>query len=196
MYSDFIYVAKDVKIQKILTDMHVEEWLKDDVFHFRWWLLIVLIISFVLIWWIMTDKSRLLEICLFAALAAIIVMGINEYGDELTLWDYETDIIAIFPPMSSINLISLPLIFSLVYQHFNKWKSYILASVITSAVICFIFEPILSMLEFYQLLHWKYYFSFLLYVLMAIATRFLVIKIYSVTEKNTKIILNDFKMER
>jgi len=184
MFSKIVDIPKDVNVQKQLTDMHIKEWLRDDVFHVRWWVLIALIVILLIVWWIMLDKSRMLEICLFATLSAIIIMGVNEYGEELTLWDYQTDIIPIFPPLSSINLIALPLIFSQVYQHFNQRKSFIWATIITSAAICLIFEPILSWGGFYHLLHWKYYFSFPIYVVMAISVRAIVFKIYNIKENN------------
>lgn len=183
MFSTVIDIPPDVGIQKQLTNMHVKEWLREDVFQFRWWLLIGLIVIFVVVWWIMIDKSRLLEICLFAALATIVVMGINEYGEELILWDYPTDVIAIFPPLSSINLIMIPLIYSLIYQYFKEKKSFIYASVATSAVICFVLEPIFSWVGLYQQLKWQYYYSFILYILVAICIKPVVIKIYSVKEK-------------
>jgi hypothetical protein len=183
MFSVLSDIPKDVKIQRQLTTIHVNEWWQDDIFHFRWWFLLALIIVLLLVWWMMLDKSRLHEICLYAVLAAIIFMGLNEYGEELTLWDYPTDIIAIFPPLSSINVISLPLIYSIVYQHFKINKKFILATVITSAIICFIFEPILSWGGFYQLLKWQYYFSFLIYVVISISIRAITIKINAITEK-------------
>ena len=178
-------VSKDVEIQKQLTAVHVDEWLREDVFRFKWWILLGLILVFIIVWWIMLDKSRLLEICLYAALAIIVLMAINEYGEELTLWDYPVDIIAIFPPLSSINLISLPLIYSLVYQYFKTWKRFIWAAVITSAVICFIFEPILSWGGFFELLHWRYFLNFPLYAVTFICIRAVVILIYSIKENNT-----------
>lgn len=176
-------VPPDVEIQRQLTSIHIDQWLREDVFHFRWWLLLILLVVSAYVWWKMIDKSRLPEIILYAALATIVVMAIVEYGEELTLWDYPTDIIPIFPPLTSINLISLPLIYSLIYQHFKTMKSFIMATVILTAVICFIIEPILVWGGFYQLLRWNYYFSYPIYASMAILIRTVVIKIYSITEK-------------
>jgi hypothetical protein len=184
MFSKITDIPKDVNIQKQLTDMHVQQWLKNDVLHFRWWTLIALIIVILVVWWIMLDKSRMLEICLFVTLSTIIILGINEYGEELTLWDYQTDIIPIFPPLSSINLFALPLIYSLVYQHFNQKKRFIWATIIISAAICLIVEPVLSWGGFYHLLHWRYYFSIPIYAVMAISVRAIVLKIYQIKEKN------------
>lgn len=117
-------IPADVEIQRQLTSLRIDEWLRQDVFHFRWWFLLVLFIVSVLVWWKMVDKTRLHEISLYAALTTIITIGINEYGEELTLWDYPTDIIPIFQPLSSLNLASLPMIYSLVYQYFGTWKSF------------------------------------------------------------------------
>jgi hypothetical protein len=176
-------IPKDVEIQRHLTSIHVEEWMRDDVFHLKWWLLIGLILIFLFVWWKVVDKSKLRDTCVFLALVIIIAMGIHEYGEELTLWDYPTDIIPIFPPLSSINLISLPFIYSIVYQHYNTRKSFIWATLIITGIICFILEPILVWLGFYHLLKWRYYYSFPIYVVMAICIREVVNKINYINEK-------------
>lgn len=184
MFIGVLAIPKSVDIQKQLTDSHVKEWLQNDVFHFKWWLLIVIIMLLFVVWWIMLDKSRVREICLFAVLSIILYMGINEYGEELTLWDYPIDIIPIFPPLSSVNLISVPLVYSLVYQHFSKRKNFIFAAIIASAVICFLYEPLLSWGGYYRLIHWQYFFSFPIYVVVAISIRAIIIKINIITNKN------------
>ncbi len=73
-------VPEDVNIQKQLTDMHIKEWLQDDVFHFRWWLLIILIIALVLAWYILLDKARIREICLYVFLAVVCLWGYTNTG--------------------------------------------------------------------------------------------------------------------
>ena len=176
-------IPKSVAIQKHLTSIHIDNWLKQDVFLLRWWLLLGLIFVALLLWWKLLHKSKLNEIFLFTVLATILALGLVEYGEELTLWDYPTDIIPIFPPLTSINLISLPLIYSLIYQYFRTKKSFLWATLIITAVICFILEPILVWGDFYQLLHWHYFFSFPIYVLIALFTRTFVIKICKITEK-------------
>lgn len=164
-------IPKDVEIQKQLTSVHIDEWLKEDVFQLRWWLLIGLYLALVVIWWKMADKSRLRVICVYLALGFILAMGVHEYGEELTLWDYPTDVIPIFPPLSSINLIALPMIYSIVYQRYRTRKGFIVATLVITAVICLIVEPLLSWIGFFQLLKWRYIFSFPLYVVMAILIR-------------------------
>lgn len=183
MFFQVSQIPKSVEIQRYLTSIHIDNWLKQDVFHFRWWCLIGLVFVILLVWWNLLDKSRLPEIVLYAILSTIITLGIVEYGEELTLWNYPTDIIPIFPPLTSINLISLPLIYSLTYQYFITKKSFIWATVIITSVICFIIEPILVWGGFYQLIYWKYYFSVPIYISLAILIRVLVIRINNINEK-------------
>ena len=178
MFNRVSEIPKDVNIQRQLTEMHIKEWQQNDVFQAKWYLLILAVIVVWVIWWIFLDKSRFSEISLFVVFSIILFLGVHEYGEELTLWDYPTDIIPVFPPMSSINLVCLPVIYSLVYQHFSQRKSFILADIITSAAICFIFEPLLSWAQFYALLHWNYLFNFIIYAAITIFIRTVLTKIY------------------
>lgn len=179
-------IPADVGIQQKLTSMHVEEWLNEDVFRIRWWFLLVMLAVFACAWWKLADKSLLPEVVLYATLTTIFVMAIVEYGEELTLWDYPVDILPIFPPLSSVNLLSLPLIYSLAYQYFKTWKSFLTAALIATAIICFVIEPLLAWGEFYQLLKWKYYYSYPLYLATAISVRALISKINTITARNQK----------
>ena len=83
-------VSADVDIQKLLTSVRVEEWLREDLFRFKWWFLLGLSTFLVVVWWKLIDKKRLPEIMLYAVLTTTLTMGIVEYGEELTLWDYPT----------------------------------------------------------------------------------------------------------
>jgi hypothetical protein len=177
-------IPPDVEIQRQLTAIHINEWLRDDVFKFRWWLLLVLLAVFFASWWRIADKKRLPEIVLYVALATIVIMAKNEYGEELVLWDYPTDIIPIFPPLTSLNLISLPLIYSLVYQHFRTSKSFIGATFLITAVLCFGLEPLMAWGRLYELVNWRYYLNYPLYVAMAIGIRAAVLKICTITAKS------------
>ncbi|MDF2985046.1 MAG: hypothetical protein K0R50_556 [Eubacterium sp.] len=170
-------IPKDVGIQKQLTEIHMDNWLQDVVFQPKWWLLIFLIIILLFIWWKAADKASLQDVCLYACLITIVALGINEYGQELTFWDYPIDIIPVFPPLSSINLICLILIYSIVYQHFKENRRFILAAAVTSAIICFILEPFLAWGGYYHLLKWKYVYGFPLYTLASICVWYITNKI-------------------
>jgi hypothetical protein len=175
-----------VELQKLLTCLRIDEWLQEDVFHFRWFFLIGVFTFSLFTWCKLVDKSRLPEIILHAGLTIIITLVLDEMGEELTLWDYPADIIAIFPPLSAVDLASLPMIYSLIYQYCKTWKSFLWATLVMSAVFCFVFEPLLAWSNFYDLLNWKYYYGFPIYIIMAVFLRWLVIKIYAIAEKSQK----------
>ena len=177
-------VPQSVDFQRWLTSDHIDQWLAEDFLRFRWWALIFILAACAFAWWKLLDKSRLKETVLFTAVGFIVVLGINEYGQELILWDYPTDVIPIFPPLSSVNLIMLPFLYSLVFQRFSSFRPYLWATLAVTAIFCFVVEPLLTLGGFFQLLNWRYWMSFPLYVIMALLVRLLSVKALRITAKN------------
>jgi len=174
---------QSVDIQIRLTHDHIDQWLAEDFLRFGWWALIVLYIVCAVVWWKLLDKRQLKETILFTALAYIAVLTINEYGQELILWDYPTDLIPIFPPLSSANLLLLPLIYSLAYQHFPSPRMYSSAVLVITAAFCFLVEPLLAWGGFFKLLNWHYWMSFPLYIVMALLVRLLASVLLNITSR-------------
>lgn len=173
----------DVQLQWQLTSVRIEEWLSHDVFHFKWWFLLAFFVASIIVWWIVVDKARLLEICLFGALVVIFVLALDEIGEELCMWVYPVDLIPIFPPLTSVDLATLPIIYALIYQRFGTWKSYLAASTVMAAVFCFVLEPLIEWSGFYQTLTWKYYYGFPIYIVIGLGIRLAVQKTFSYPEK-------------
>lgn len=182
MFSD-AETSAAVELQKLLTHLRMHEWLQEDLLHFRWFFLIGVFVFSAFVWCKLVDKSRLPEITLHAGLTAIITLILDEMGEEMTLWEYPADIFPIFPPLSAVDLASLPMIYSLIYQYFATWKSFFRATLMMATIFCFILEPLLVWGGFYELLRWRYYYGFPIYITMAIFIRWLVIKIYALAEK-------------
>jgi hypothetical protein len=135
------------------------------------------------LWWKIVDKSRLYEIILYSALITISVLVLDELGEELTLWDYPYDLLPLFPPLFSVDLASLPIVYSLVYQYFRTWRSFIIATIAMAGIFCFLLEPLLVLAGVYQMLKWKSYYGFPIYIFLAIGTKALVNMIYSIHTK-------------
>jgi hypothetical protein len=163
--------------------MRIDEWLQEDVFHFRWWFLLGVFAFSIYLWWKLVDKARLPEIALFTGLATIATLVLDECGEELCLWDYPTDILPLFPPLTAVDLASLPMAYSLVYQYFRTWKSFSWATAIMAAIFCFVFEPILAWGDIYQLLKWKYYYGFPIYIAVALLIRWILVTVYTIAKK-------------
>lgn len=184
MQQMVLYALSDVEVQKQLTAARFSEWMQNEVFHWRWWFLFVFFSLSIYIWCKVVDKGRLYEIVLYAAVIIVITLVLDELGEELTLWDYPYDLFPLFPPMFSVDLASLPIIYSLIYQRFRTWKSFIIASLVMAVIFCFIMEPLLVLLGVYQMLKWKSYYGFPIYFLMGIGTKALVNLIYSIPVKS------------
>lgn len=176
-------IPKSVIDQSKLSAEHIDDWLKTDVFHARWWILVGIVLISFITWLILLDKSRLKETILFAAITTIIILALNEDGEELILWDYPTDIIPIFPPLTSVNLLMLPLAYSLAYQYFKTRWRFTWAVLIITAVLCFAIEPLLSLGDLFKLLNWQYWWGYPFYAASALAVR-AVIKAAVKTEQN------------
>lgn len=176
-------VPQSVDLQWQLTLDRIDRWLAEDFLRLRWWVLIVFYIACAMLWWKLLDKRRLKEIVLFTALAYIIALTINEYGQELILWDYPVDVIPFFPPLSSVNLLLLPPLYSLVYQRFSSLKTYFPAMLVATGLFCFAVEPLLSWGGFFELLNWKYWLSFPVYTAMALLMRGLALAAFKITAK-------------
>lgn len=182
--------AKDaisiVEVQWHLTSIRFGEWVQNDVFHFRWWFMLLLFLASAYVWWKTVDKSRLNEIILYTALIIIITLVLDELGEELALWDYPTDLFPLFPPLTAINLASLPMVYSLIYQHFKPWKKFIIATVVMAVIFCFVLEPLFVLGGLYQPLAWRYYYGLPIYTAMAICTKAVVMKFYKVARESKK----------
>ena len=120
---------------------------------------------------------------LYTALIVIFIIVMDEIGEELSLWYYTIDLFPLFPPITAINITSMPLVYMLIYQHTKTWKSFLIATTIMAAVFCFIFEPIFVWGGIYKLLSWKSYYGFPLYIFIAVASKFIVGLIRSISSK-------------
>ncbi len=179
MVYTVLFIQSAAKVQEKLTATRIDDWLGRIVFHGRWWLLLALVLFSMTFWWKTVDKRRLSEMVLYVSLIIIFTLVLDEIGEEFTLWDYPYDLIPLFPPMSSIDIACLPLIYSLIYQRFGAWKGFIAATVLMSGIFCFILEPLFIRIGVYQILNWKSYYGFPIYIFMAIICKLAVKKIYA-----------------
>lgn len=160
-----------------LIELRYEHWIHRDLFTFQWWLLVVLLIVPWFIWWRFVDKKRLLEILLYGMLILASTTQLDIIGNESNLWGYPYKILPMIPRLISVDFGVVPVIYMLLYQYFPKWKSFLTANLIMSAVFAFIAEPALVGLDLYQLHNWKNIYSFPIYFTMTSLMRWLAVLI-------------------
>lgn len=160
-----------------------EAWLADSLWSWQWWLLVALLVLPWIVWWRLVDRKRLSEICLFGMFVLATASWMDEIGTDLILWYYPYKIIPWYPQLVPINYSVLPIVYMLIYQYAPKWSSYILAMVVMSALFSWGAEPMLAFMGIYQVVKWKFSYSFPVYLLIAISHRWLLERILATSRK-------------
>ncbi|NHM32056.1 hypothetical protein [Neobacillus terrae] len=91
-----------------LRDISYEHWLHNDLFTWRWWLLLLLTIVPWIIWWRLVDKKRVAEILLYGTLIAILAILLDNIGTDLIWWGYPTKLFQMFPPLVPADITVVP----------------------------------------------------------------------------------------
>jgi len=164
-------------VLKHFTYARIDNWVDTDFNTIHWWLQLSLAIVSIAVWWKLVDKKRLLELAFFGSSVMTITIWMDEVGYELGLWYYQRDLIPVFPPSSAMDYILLPIIYALVYQYCRTWKSFLIASCLMAGVFSFILEPLAVKMGYYVPVKWTHYYSFPIYVAIAVVMKALVEKI-------------------
>lgn len=153
-------------------------WLHQNLFTWQWWLLIAMTVAPWFVWWHWVDKSRLSEVITYGLFIGTVCTMLDLTGTNLVLWGYPYQLLwFIIPPIIPIDLCILPVEHMLLYQYFPRWKTYLLALIVLSAFNAFIAEPLFVRGDMYDLYHWKYIYSFPIYILKSLPIRWLMQKI-------------------
>lgn len=161
------------EIRRVLKEATNEYWLHTELFQFNWWVSLVLTVLPWFMWWKLVDKARIFEILTYGLLVGIVSITLDTIGVNLVWWGYPDKLLPMMPPLFPFDITLVPIINMLLYQYFSTWKSFIKAKIAVAAVYSFIFEPIVTKLGLYQLHTWKYWYSFPVYIIMAISLRWL-----------------------
>jgi hypothetical protein len=178
--SGFSPIVED---QWKLTAARVSEWVRDELFSLNWWGMLALFLLSAYLWCKIIDKKKLPECLLFTAVTVILILVLDELGEELSLWYYTTDIFPLFPPMSAINFSCLPFLYMAIYKYARTWKSFLITNAIASAVFCFAFEPVFVWAGVYRMLNWESWWGLPLYFLIAVAAKAVTRLVYHTSEK-------------
>ncbi|VBB08203.1 Hypothetical protein LUCI_3472 [Lucifera butyrica] len=162
-------------LENILAYHRYLHWAKYEFLSVPWLLLTAVTVLAIAIWVKLVDKKNIIELLLFGSWIAIACVSLDEFGYEYRLWRYKYHAISQFPHILWVHFVILPIIYMLIYQYFPKWNSFIKALVILSAILALLGEPLLVRLDIYELLHWKYIYSFPIYILVGVTLKALIL---------------------
>ncbi|WP_373895183.1 CBO0543 family protein [Virgibacillus sp. CBA3643] len=164
-----------VELTQQFRDTQIKYWLSETLFTFSWWVLLVTTIGIFIVWLIILDKTRIFEIITYGFMVTIIALVSDGLGIVLMLWEYNHTL----TPLSivvEIHTLQMPLIYMIIYQYFNKWKTFLTAVTINAFVFAFILEPLLVWFQIYELQHWKHIYSFFPYIIIAVVFKYAINK--------------------
>jgi hypothetical protein len=163
--------------QKFFSEMTYQYWVEHVLFTFNWWFLISLMIVPWFFWWRVVDRKRIFEMLTIGLFASLIATCLDTVGIVLLLWGYESKVVQMIPQFNPIDYTVIPVIFTLIYQYFPRWKSYLLVHTIVAAGASFIVEPLFVWMEIYEPYNWKYVYSFPIYIVLAVGVKSLIEKL-------------------
>lgn len=155
--------------------LRVKRWIEHDLFSRTWWFLLVITVAPWVIWWKIADKRRLTELACFGSLIALISIFLDAIGTVNLWWMYKDELLIQFPGLLVADISVLPVTYMLVYQYCSTWKSFLISLGILSLLFSFIVGPVFRVLGIYQLLTWKHFYSFIVYILMGVIVRYVLL---------------------
>ncbi|OIJ09368.1 hypothetical protein BKP35_17025 [Anaerobacillus arseniciselenatis] len=172
-----------IHLHRELKNMLMTYWMTETVVTFNWWFLLFTTIVFFVVWLIVLDKKRIIEIASFGLLVGTAVFVLDMIGISLVLWSYPDRLFPLITPIVEIHKFHLPIIYMIIYQYYNTWKSFLIALTTASFIFAFILEPVTAWLGIYEIYHWKYIYSFPIYIFGGAVLRWIILKVKQVEKK-------------
>jgi hypothetical protein len=171
LFGSFPSQQEITQLEMKLTHARIENWLREDLFTWQWWLLVAVLVLPWFLWWRLVDKKRLTEIFILGTMILIAVSYMDAVLSELGLWSYKYEIIPLWPRLISADFTVLPVTYMLIYQYCGPWKKYIIALVAVAAFYAFGAETLLKWLDFYHPEKWEHIYSFPIYIALGMLAR-------------------------
>lgn len=158
---------------KAYLDLMKVHWLKESLFTYQWWLLLVLSVVPWIVWWKLVDKKRLSQIALFGFIIITFVIVISPIGRNLSAWQYPHRLYwSLSTPYFPYELALIPIAYMLIYQYTSNWRTYILA-LIYNSVVFFGFEILFLRLDLIREYWWNPIYSLISFNIIALLVRWL-----------------------
>lgn len=148
---------------------YIDYWLHNTLFHWDFWLSLVLSI---LPWavWMKFRKKESSDRLLFVAFSVIIISSWLDFiGTVFGLWYYTGKVIPTIPVYIPWDICLMPVFVILLIQYKPK-SSALIKAIIFAAVSSFIGEPFFYWLGFYVMKKWSIFYSFPIYFLLFLAS--------------------------
>ncbi|SDI30349.1 CBO0543 family protein [Alteribacillus bidgolensis] len=162
-----------VNLREEFRDSYWAYWINENLFSFGWFLQFGLNILFIYIAYKLLDRTRLFELLTAGGIIAILSSLLDSITIQNVLTTYPNSFTPISPPFVTSTVVILPIVYMLLYQFFSTWQSFIIANVISGAILAFVIENLFRWLDIYQYIQWNSFFSFIVYLVMAVILKWI-----------------------
>lgn len=147
-------------------------WKEDILFTWQWWLGIGFILGFWVLWFRYRKNSSTSRL-LYAGFIVIILSSWFDFiGITLGLWYYPVELLPTIPSYVLFDFTLLPILTMILLQYRPEMNTFIKACIF-AGVSAFIGEPLFGWLGFYENLHWEYYYSIPILILIYLIAYYL-----------------------
>lgn len=171
-------------LEKYIT-YDIRAWLDHGLFEWNWWILVAFLIVPWIVWIRVFDRKRVMEISLFGCLVVIITTLLDAIGTDLSFWIYPVELFPITPRAIAFDMSLIAIAFMLLYQYFDRWKTYSMALISMALIFAFIAEPICHYLNLVFYVKWEYYYSFFYYTALGIFCKFIIERLKKISVMTT-----------
>lgn len=161
-------------VQSHLHELQYAHFLQYELFTYQWWTLLGVLIMPWLIWWKLVDKRRTGIILAYGIYIMFVVTAMDAIGSALQLWIYPIKLLPVIPDSVGLDWGLLAVTDMLIYQYFQRWKSFVMAEVVAAAFLAFVGKPLGELWKIYFVLHWYHTWSFPIYIMKAVIGKWLI----------------------
>jgi len=158
-----------------LHNNHVEFyyfWKSNILFTWRWWIAVSFIILPWAIWLFVRKKESTDRLLYVAFFVMVLSSALDNIGMTINLWNYPVSVFPLLPEFITFDVCALPVATMICIQYFPNVSPYIKA-VVYALTSSFIFEPLNVWLGLYEKVHWEYYYSFPIMILIYLMANYL-----------------------
>lgn len=154
-----------------LNEQDLHFWYEHFLFHWRWWIGILLIIIPLILWIKFRNKESADRLHYAGLLVALISSNIDYVGHYLGKWRYDYEVVPFVSNYVPISLFVLPVIVMFLLQIKPRTHPFIKALIY--AIISLIALPILKWIGVYVPIQWNYMYSFVIQFFVYLIAHFI-----------------------
>lgn len=171
------------EVSNHLTQLRIEIWTKYTLFTWVWWTLLIGCIIFAILFFILIDKKKYMQSVAYFGIVYILNRNLDDIATVADWYDYRMQLEPTIPTNIPANLFIIPVSLTIIYQRYDKWKGFIIASALYSATISYVILPLMEVLKIYKLKVWNSTLSFISLIAIGALSKLLVDKIKLIQEK-------------